>query len=367
MIRILNVAGARPNFIKIGALHRAFEAHPELSSRLVHTGQHYDAAMSEVFFEQLELPPPDLHLGVGSDTHARQTAAVMTAFEEVLRNEQPDLVVVVGDVNSTVAASLVAAKEQIPLAHVEAGLRSFDRAMPEEINRVTTDHLANLLYVTEKSGLRNLRDEGITGEHVLFAGNVMIDSLVRFRDKAAGLNVAERYDVANAPFVLVTMHRPANVDDPDSLKTVADLLHRLALEAPVIFPPHPRTKKQLAAHDHLNALRRDDDLHLIEPLGYLEFLSLMMEASILVTDSGGVQEETTFLGVPCATVRPNTERPATVKAGTNELFPLETEPVLEATRRALAGRWRDGETLPKWDGRAAERIAEHVAQHVSSS
>ena len=362
MIRVLSVVGTRPNFIKIGALHRAFEAHPALGPRLVHTGQHYDARMSEVFFEQLELPEPDLYLGVGSGTHAAQTAATMIALEEVFLSERPDVVVVVGDVNSTLAGALVAAKLHLPLVHVEAGLRSFDRTMPEEINRLVTDRLADVLYVTEASGQENLRREGHADDQIVFAGNVMIDSLVRFRGKAAALDTAASFGLEAGGYVLMTMHRPANVDDPAALARLVEIVHAVTALAPVVFPVHPRTRARLEAEGHLGALLALGGLHLAEPLGYLEFLSLMQSAALLVTDSGGIQEETTFLQVPCITLRDNTERPVTLTLGTNELLPLDATPIVAAVKKALAGDWKQGVIPPLWDGHAAERIADDLAR-----
>ncbi len=361
MIRVLSVVGTRPNFIKIGALHQAFSAHPAIAPRLVHTGQHYDAKMSEVFFHQLELPEPDLYLGVGSGSHAEQTAATMAALEAVFLKERPDLVVVVGDVNSTLAGTLVAAKLHLSLAHVEAGLRSFDRRMPEEINRLVTDALADVLYVTEQSGLDNLKREGVDEAQVCFVGNVMIDSLVRFSKKAAALKTAAGFGLAPKQYVLMTMHRPANVDDPVNLGRLVEILHAVAARAPVVFPVHPRTRNRLAAEGHLDALKTLDGLHLAEPIGYLEFLSLMKDAGLLVTDSGGIQEETTFLKVPCVTLRDSTERPVTLTLGTNELLPLEVDPIADAVERALSGRWKKGQTPPLWDGHAADRIADDIA------
>jgi UDP-N-acetylglucosamine 2-epimerase (non-hydrolysing) len=357
MIRVLSVVGTRPNFIKIGALHHAFSAHPAITPRLVHTGQHYDAKMSEVFFDQLELPEPDQYLGIGSGSHAAQTAATMIALETVFLDEHPDVIVVVGDVNSTLAGALVAAKLHLPLVHVEAGLRSFDRQMPEEINRLVTDAVADVLYVTEQSGLDNLRREGVPDAKVSFVGNVMIDSLLRFRPKAAALKTAAGFGLTPKQYVLMTMHRPVNVDDPANLRRLVEIVQAIAAHAPVVFPVHPRTRNRMAAEGHLDALNALDRLHLAEPIGYLEFLSLMMDAGLLVTDSGGIQEETTSLGVPCVTLRDSTERPITITLGTNMLLPLAVDPLVEAVQHALSGRWKQGQTPPFWDGHAAERIA----------
>jgi UDP-N-acetylglucosamine 2-epimerase (non-hydrolysing) len=357
-MHILSVVGARPNFMKVGPIHRALSAREGVRSRIVHTGQHYDERMSDVFFRQLELPEPDVYLGVGSGSHAEQTGRVMMAFEKVVQEEHPDLVIVVGDVNSTLAAALVGAKLHVPVAHVEAGLRSGDRAMPEEINRLATDAIADHLFVTERSGLEHLRREGIPDERVHFVGNVMIDSLVHFRTKAAETSVLDDLGVEPKGYALVTMHRPRNVDDPERLAEVVRILEVVAERYPVVFPVHPRTRKNLADAGLDDRLAGLDGVRLLEPVGYLEFLKLMEHAAAVVTDSGGIQEETTYLGVPCLTLRPNTERPVTVEVGTNVLLPLDAERVAERIRDVAAGRFKQGTVPPLWDGKAAERIAE---------
>ncbi len=363
MIRVLSVVGTRPNFIKVGALHRAFDRHPEIEGVLVHTGQHYDRAMSEVFFEQLELPEPDYYLGIGGGSHAEQTGRVMMALEPVLRDVAPDVVVVVGDVNSTLASALAAVKLHIPVAHVEAGLRSSDRRMPEEINRIATDAIADRLYVTEQSGLDHLRREGIPEDRVVFAGNVMIDSLERFRHRAAATGTVAQFGLEGRPYVLMTMHRPSTVDHAEPLERLAGIIERIAAHAPVVFPIHPRTRQRLADFELLGRLGAVEDLRLAEPVGYLEFLDLMQQAAVVVTDSGGIQEETTALGVPCLTLRPHTERPVTVDVGTNVLLPLDPDAVSSHVEDALAGRWKKGRVPPLWDGHAAERIAEDLVRH----
>ncbi len=367
MIHVLSVVGARPNFIKVGALHAAFSQVPEIRSRILHTGQHYDAKMSDVFFRQLELPEPDVYLNIGSGSHAEQTARIMMAFEQEVLGERPDLVVVVGDVNSTLACALVCAKLCIPVAHVEAGLRSGDRTMPEEVNRLLTDAISDLLFVTEESGRRNLQREGVAEEKIFFTGNVMIDSLMRFKSKAAEAGTAERLGLPREEYVLMTMHRPANVDVPEHLALIAKLLQELAAQQPVVFPLHPRTRGNLKREGLLERLSATEALRLMEPVGYLEFLNLMMHAGVVVTDSGGVQEETTFLQVPCITLRDSTERPVTAEAGTNVLLPLDVEAVVRAVEEALAGRWKQGEVPPLWDGRAAERIAEILVRQMAST
>ena len=351
---VLSVVGARPNFMKVGPIHRALVAAGE-TSVVVHTGQHYDARMSDVFFRQLGLPEPDHYLGIGGGTHAQQTARVMEAFEPIVQEVQPDVVLVVGDVNSTVAAALVATKLHVPLVHVEAGLRSGDRRMPEEINRLATDAISDHLFVTEQSGLDNLAREGADPDRVHFVGNVMIDSLVHAREQAEQTTVAADLGLARGGYVLMTMHRPSNVDTEAPLREIVAMLRHVAATRPTVLPLHPRTAKNLERFGLLDEAQAIDDLYLIEPAGYLEFLGLMSGAAAVVTDSGGIQEETTFLGVPCITVRDNTERPITVTAGTNELSPLDATHVAErlAARLAEGG---GGEAPPLWDGRAAERI-----------
>lgn len=361
MKHLLSVVGARPNFIKVGALHAAFSQQSGLCSRILHTGQHYDARMSDVFFRQLGLPEPDVYLGLGGGSHAVQTARIMVAFEEEVQRERPDLVVVVGDVNSTLACALVCAKLHIPVAHVEAGLRSGDRSMPEEINRLVTDAVADYLFVTEQSGVDNLRREGVAEDKIFFSGNVMIDTLLRLREKAERRDEAARLSLLHKGYVLMTMHRPATVDVPARLADLVVLVRRLAEAAPVVFPVHPRTRANLERAGLLASLLEAPGVRLTGPIGYLEFLSLMMQAGVVVTDSGGVQEETTALQVPCITLRPNTERPVTVALGTNELMPLDVAPVRAAVDRALAGQWKRGTVPPRWDGRAAERIAAVLA------
>ena len=360
-MKVLSVVGARPNFMKVAPLHRAFERTGAIDSRIVHTGQHYDARMSDVFFRQLEMPEPHVYLGIGSGSHAQQTARVMTAFEEVLLDEKPDLVLVVGDVNSTLACSLVAVKCHVPVAHVEAGLRSGDRTMPEEINRIVTDSISDYLFVTEQSGLDNLRHEGVAPEKVFFVGNVMIDALVQFRARAAATSALEDVGVTPKSYVLMTMHRPANVDREEGLSAIFETVKTIAATHQVVFPIHPRTRQRLNDFGFGPALEAMSGVVLTEPLGYLEFLRLMENAAAVVTDSGGIQEETTFLGVPCLTLRENTERPVTVELGTNEL--MELDPVRIGRRvNEVAGRGRGskGQIPPLWDGHAAERIADAI-------
>jgi UDP-N-acetylglucosamine 2-epimerase (non-hydrolysing) len=354
MIKVMHVAGARPNFMKVAPVMEALRQYPQVCQYLVHTGQHYDERLSRTFFEELGIPRPDVNLGVGSGTHAAQTARVMQAFEPVCLERRPDVVVVVGDVNSTLACALVAAKLGIEVAHVEAGLRSFDWSMPEEINRVVTDRLSDLLFTTEPSANENLRREGMPADRIHFVGNVMIDTLLRHRARARAARMPDRLGLVPGRFALVTLHRPSNVDSPQTLAPIVAGLERVAAEVPVVFPVHPRTRGTLEA---VLAAGGASSIRLLEPLGYLEFLGLMCDAGVVVTDSGGIQEETTVLGVPCLTVRPNTERPITIEQGTNRLVRAEPGAIADAALAALAGERRNGQRLPElWDGRAAERI-----------
>lgn len=356
MQKILHIVGARPNFMKIAPVMQAFARTGEVTQTLVHTGQHYDEELSKYFFEDLGLPRPDVDLGVGSASHAVQTARVMIALEPVLERERPDWVFTVGDVNSTVAAALVAAKLGFKVAHVEAGLRSGDWSMPEEINRVVTDRLSDLLFTTEESGGENLRREGVPEEKIHFVGNVMIDTLLAHRERALALDMPAEMGLEEGKYVLVTLHRPSNVDDPDRLAALLDALGQLTAGTghPVVLPLHPRTSERIRSLDLEDRLA---PINVLPPLRYLEFLGLMATAGLVVTDSGGIQEETTVLGVPCITVRPNTERPATITHGTNRLFVGDPSGLLDEARSALLAR-SDGSVPPLWDGHAAERIVE---------
>ncbi|MDX1740452.1 MAG: UDP-N-acetylglucosamine 2-epimerase (non-hydrolyzing) [Rhodothermales bacterium] len=362
-MRILNVVGARPNFMKIGPIHRQLLKNNLFEPVLVHTGQHYDERMSDIFFRQMELPEPDIYLGIGGGSHAVQTARIMQEFEGVLEKEHADMVVVVGDVNSTLACSLVAVKMHIPVAHVEAGLRSRDRGMPEEINRIVTDSISDYLFVTEQSGLDNLRSEGVADEKVFFVGNVMIDSLVHFLPRAREASVAATYGLADGGFALMTMHRPANVDNAAGLNALVEILQRVSSEMTVVFPVHPRTRLRMEEFALKEAVEALDNVRLIDPLGYLEFLDLMSRAAVVITDSGGIQEETTYLRVPCLTLRDSTERPVTVELGTNQLLPLDPQ-IVHKTFLDVCERPPSGEIPPLWDGHAAERIVQ-VLQDVA--
>jgi UDP-N-acetylglucosamine 2-epimerase (non-hydrolysing) len=359
---VLSIVGARPNFMKVAPIHREIERRGRDMTRIVHTGQHYDQRMSDVFFHQLGLPEPRIYLGVGSGSHAQQTARVMSSLEPVLEEERPDVLVVVGDVNSTLASALVAAKLGIPVAHVEAGLRSFDRSMPEEINRIVTDSISDLLFVSEQSGIDNLHREGAREESIVFTGNVMIDSLVSFLGSARKLSTLEDYDLEAGSYALVTIHRPANVDDGGPLAAVVDTLERIAKILPVVFPVHPRTVDRLKGAGLYDRLAAARGVRLTPPLGYLEFLHLMDKAGVVLTDSGGIQEETTYLGVPCLTLRENTERPATVEIGTNRLVPLSPDRVVQLVSAAEELK-QDAAVPPLWDGHAASRIVDALEEH----
>jgi UDP-N-acetylglucosamine 2-epimerase (non-hydrolysing) len=362
---IVVVAGARPNFVKVAPILRALAARaPAIPRRLVHTGQHYDAGMSDVFFEQLGIPAPDVHLNVGSGTHGAQTARVLAAFEEhLLANPSATRgVVVVGDVNSTLACALAAVKLRIPVAHVEAGLRSFDRDMPEEINRLMTDAIADLLLTSEPSGEVNLRREGVAEERIRFVGNVMIDSLVRELPAARQLSMPAARGLEPGRFALVTLHRPSNVDGRERLDRLTAFLERMALELPTVFPAHPRTQASLSRFGLMERVRAIRGLSLLDPLGYRENLGLMADARLVVTDSGGMQEETTFLGVPCLTLRPGTERPVTVSEGTNTVVGEDLDRAQALVDDILAGRYKKGGAVHGWDGKAAERVADVLVE-----
>lgn len=359
-MKILNIVGARPTFMKVAPLHHALERAGH-ESLILHTGQHYDPQMSKVFFDDLGMPKPDVYLGVGSGSHAVQTAEVMRGFEPALLETKPDLVVVVGDVNSTVACSLVAIKLGFPVAHIEAGLRSFDRRMPEEINRLVTDAIADYLFVTEPSGLVNLAHEGVPTERVFMVGNLMIDSLVGHLEQARRLPIRREMGLADGRYAVATLHRPSNVDDPVAFGKLVDLLVGIAAEVPVVFPIHPRSRKQAEAFGLLDRLEASD-IRLTGPLGYLEFLNLLDGSGLVVTDSGGIQEETTYLGVPCLTLRENTERPVTVEIGTNRLFGNDTAAAAQAAHDILRGEAKPGRIPDGWDGHAAERIVAILEQ-----
>lgn len=370
---VVCVVGARPNFMKMAPILRAMAAHdPPLPVLLVHTGQHYDKDMSDRLFEDLHLPQPDINLEVGSGTHAIQTAEVMRRFEPVVDTYRPSCVAVVGDVNSTLACSLVAAKKGVPVVHIEAGLRSYDRAMPEEVNRILTDQISDRLYTTERTAEDNLRLEGIPANRVFFAGNVMIDSVIFGRSNARGAKDTLQasntdFSVLSHPrgYGVVTLHRPSNVDQPDTLRILLAVLGEVAVSLPLVFALHPRTRSNIDRFGLMNLID-PARMVLLPPQGYLEMLGLMSGATVVLTDSGGLQEETTALGVPCLTLRENTERPITVEQGTNILVGRDRDVILGAVREILAGNGKRGRVPEFWDGHAAERIAADLYQWLKS-
>ena len=360
------VAGTRPNFMKIAPLVRELARRPgEWRYSLVHTGQHFDREMNDVFFEDLEIPAPDVKLDFGGATHAEQTGRVMTEFEKVLRARRPDMVIVVGDVNSTLACGIVAKKEHLALAHIEAGLRSRDMSMPEEVNRLVVDAISDVFYVTEKSGVENLRREGKPEDAVRFVGHVMIDNLMHQVEKLKRVDPTKlssnRIKTETPNYAVLTLHRAGNVDQRATLARLVDALEEIAHELPIVFPVHPRTRNNLERF----GLRLSERIVATPPLGYLDFLNLWKDARVVLTDSGGIQEETTALGVPCLTLRDNTERPITIEEGTNELVGTEPCAIVHAARRVLAGGGKSGRRPELWDGRAAERIVQHLCEHLS--
>lgn len=363
-LKIMNIVGARPNLPKIAPLMREMKRHADVEPLLVHTGQHYDDKLNDIFFRQMGIPAPDVNLEVGSASHAAQTAEILKRIEPVLLDHQPDLVLVVGDVNSTIAVSLAAVKLGMRVAHVEAGLRSFDRAMPEEINRILTDALADYLFVTEEDAIAHLLKEGRPRDAIFLVGNVMIDSLRHFLPVAQQSRIGEELGLASNTnwrrFAVLTLHRPSNVDSTDKLNELLGAIDAIAAEVPVIFPVHPRTRQRLAQ----SGVSYHPNLKFIEPVGYLDFLCLLSRATLVLTDSGGIQEETTALGVPCLTLRENTERPVTITQGTNLLSGTDPAKILAAARRILAGESKAGRIPPLWDGHAAERIVDILRRVV---
>jgi len=382
-MKIVLVCGARPNFMKIVPIVRELryrmlrkKKKMNLNYILVHTGQHYDDEMSKIFFEDLRLPKPDIYLGVGSGTHAEQTANIMIAFEKVCLEEKPDLVVVVGDVNSTLACSIVAAKLCIPIAHVKAGLRSFDRSMPEEINRVITDSLSHFLFTTCENANQNLKKEGIPEERIFFVGNVMIDTLIKFKEKAKKSKILESLNLVGyrtsslnpsyfiRDYAILTLHRPSNVDNKETFQRIIKVLKKISKYIPIIFPIHPRTYKMIHKFSlkgdftfhKSNSVTVTNSINIIRPLGYLDFLQLMSNAKFILTDSGGIQEETTILNIPCLTLRENTERPVTVREGTNTIVGTDPQKIISESIKILEGQPKIGRIPKLWDGKAAERI-----------
>ena len=389
LMRIHLIAAARPNFMKIAPLYHALKKEPWAEPVIVHTGQHYDLNMSDVFFQDLALPEPDIHLGVGSGTHAEQTGQVMMAYEKILMAKRPDLVIVVGDVNSTVACTLAAAKIDYktitsensdgyqlsakshelgrrPLvAHLEAGLRSFDRAMPEEINRMVTDTLADILWTPSPDGDENLINAGVAGEKIQHVGNIMIDSLEMLRETIQKQTVSEEMGLKAGEYGLLTLHRPSNVDDPKILKRLCQTLVRIAQKIPLVFPIHPRTRKNIENLRLMPALEKEEGLIISEPINYIRFMNLVFNCRFALTDSGGIQEETTYLGIPCLTLRPNTERPITIKQGTNRLVTLDN--LEDYVTEVLSGKSSKANRIDLWDGQTAGRVIESIKELMIKS
>jgi len=355
-IKIICVVGARPNFIKITPIIKEFTKHQNLiTAKLIHTGQHYDSKMSKIFFDELEISQPNYNLGVGSDSHARQTAKIMEKFEPIVLKEKPNLILVVGDVNSTLACALVSAKLQVPVAHVEAGLRSFNWQMPEEINRVLTDRLSDFLFTTEESANRNLIKENIPKEKIFFIGNVMIDTLKNHLKKSQKSKILEKLKLKKRTYALLTLHRAEIVDQKENLYLIADILKLISQKIPIVFPVHPRTQQKIKEFE-LEEKFKMSNLIITEALGYLDFLNLQNNAKIVLTDSGGIQEETTLLKIPCLTLRQETERPVTVEVGTNIVTNLNKEKILKELNLIMKNKFKKGEIPPFWDGKAAQRI-----------
>lgn len=362
-LKIISVVGARPNFMKVAPLHREFLRRGNaIESIIVHTGQHSDPSMSEVFLSQLNLEKPHYALGIGTGSHTELTAKIMTAFEEVLLLEKPDLVIVVGDVNSTFACALVTKRHQIPLAHVEAGLRSFDQTMPEEINRILTDQISDLLFVTEPSAIQNLKNENIPSEKIIFAGNCMIDSLVWFLNSSTPVNPLITWNLEPHQYIMMTMHRPSNVDHYEGLLNIINLIKTTAdFKYKIIFPLHPRTKKSLEKWNLLQEIQQIPQLILTEPLGYFEFIQLMKNCLVILTDSGGIQEESSYLQIPCITFRKTTERPITVDVGSNILIhDFNSNQIVEELNRVMNGKAKNSSIPELWDGKTAVRITDYI-------
>jgi len=367
-IKIASIVGARPNFIKLAPVSLAIKEHNKNSNNqikevIIHTAQHYDDNISKIFFKELNIPEPHYNLGVGSGPHGWQTGEMLKRIEKVLIKEKPDILLAYGDTNSTFAGALAAAKLYIPVAHVEAGLRSFDREMPEEINRILTDAVSDYLFITEESANKNLCREGILKEKIFFVGNVMIDTLKKFKIKSNKLKTSEKLGLKKHKYALLTMHRPSNVDDKDSLKRILNALLKISKRIPVYFPAHPRTKKHIKLFGFQKYFS-DSNIMLAEPIGYLDFLNLMINSRFVLTDSGGIQEETTILNIPCLTLRKNTERPVTITDGTNTIVGDDTDKIIQEANKIINGKYKQGKTPKFWDGKAAQRIVKILKERL---
>jgi len=359
MKKVHLIVGARPNFMKMAPLYKEFKKYPNLFDvRLIHTGQHYDERMSKLFFIDLEMPEPDIYLGVGSGSHGAQTAKILDLYEQEILAERPDLIIVAGDVNSTIACAMAAVKLHIPVAHLEAGLRSFDRTMPEEINRLLTDVICDYLLTPSLDGNQHLINEGISKDKIYFVGNIMIDSLIQFREKAESSTILEELNMNSGEYCLITLHRPSNVDTKEGLEIVLNALKEISKKIKIVFPIHPRTQKNIDKFGMREFVDSMGNLILIPPAGYLDFMKLQMNAKFLLTDSGGLQEESTYFGIPCLTLRENTERPITISEGTNKLVKLNTNEIIKESMDIIAGNVKKGRVPEKWDGNTAKRIVE---------
>ena len=359
------IAGARPNFMKVAPIIRALKEHKKsLTVTLVHTGQHYDACMSDIFFKDLKIAKPNIYLNVGSSSHAVQTATIMKAFEQVIIKKKPDLVLVVGDVNSTLACSLVASKLGVKVAHVEAGLRSFDRNMPEEINRLVTDAISDYLFISEESGLINLKNEGVATKKIIYVGNCMIDTLLFNMERIEKSKILKTYDLKTKTYAVLTLHRPSNVDSNDTLTEIYNILKAVSQKIKIIYPIHPRTKMMIKKHQFLSKFKALENLIMIDPLGYLDFNKLVKYSKLVLTDSGGIQEETTLMKVPCLTMRENTERPSTLKQGTNILVGRNRIKIMQEVNKILNNYSKKSEIPKYWDGKASQRIVNYLIKQL---
>ena len=355
------MAGARPNFMKLAPLYHALAEEEWVQLKIIHTGQHYDANMDSTFFEDLRLPEPDVHMGIGSGSHAEQTGKIMMGYEQLCQKEIPHLTIVMGDVNSTLATSIACAKMGVPVGHLEAGLRSFDRSMPEEVNRVLTDAISDILWTPSADADANLMKEGVSPEKIHRVGNIMIDSIELLRPKIEEDNFREKLGLTKGEYALVTLHRPSNVDDPKKLENLCLILKEMSREVPIVFPVHPRTGKNLKMLPLFEGLHKKESLTLIEPVGYIQFMNLLFNARMVVTDSGGLQEETTYLHIPCLTLRGNTERPITITMGTNRLSTLGS--IRDDFRSAMNGHWTKGKIPEYWDGKTAGRVVSSLEKY----
>ncbi|MBI5393394.1 UDP-N-acetylglucosamine 2-epimerase (non-hydrolyzing) [Candidatus Woesearchaeota archaeon] len=375
-LKIITVAGARPNFMKVAPFLKALDKFNDSSNDIVitslfaHTGQHYDVNMSDVFFKNLQIKQPEYHLGIGgaaAGSIVEQTAKIMTEFEKVLVTEKPDLVVVVGDVTSTISCALTSVRYGVKAAHIEAGLRSFDRTMPEEINRILTDKIADFLFVTEESGVKHLKNEGVSEDKIFLVGNLMIDSLVQFKEIALKSTILHDLGLEKGKYIAATLHRPSSVDDKRTFANLLDAFEEIQKKMKIVLPLHPRSKKKLQDFGLQSKIEKMQNLLIIEPVGYFDFLKLMMDAKLVITDSGGIQEETTFLGIPCITTRNNTERPVTIELGTNVLVGLDKNKIIDETLKVLSGNAKKGIAPPLWDGNAAERVVKIIVEKLMIS